>query len=405
MRAGSRALTPNNITSGGGLWHNVVLDDLVALMQHCLPWARADDLDAAVRQRSKTLPTASLWDTARHLIDAFPWPTDASENPDPARSFGLVDEAVTAALVSRVRAYARKEELQSQLDLVKELPEGADGETCCLCMELHSLENTVSCERLVGDAHVLCRPCFSSYLTITHLEHASNTDLAAVSCCCRQANSCEGMYDLAQVRANVSTLTRFVTEEKHHARMSREALETVLKEGNAIELTCACGYVGVLEKNRVIQCPACEKKMCTLCRGEYHGETICPPSKQMSKVLKDPDTSRCPGCGQGIQRISGCNHLKCPCGTHFCIVCGKKYGRQYFHAACELVQQYPQHRPRDMGRVAHANYREAMQYNNMAMRIGHGGQRAHVANLGGRALVHHVPRAGLQSRPLRYPFP
>ena len=32
----------------------------------------------------------------------------------------------------------------------------------------------------------------------------------------------------------------------------------------------------------------------------------------------------CPGCKTGIERSEGCFHITCPCGTHFCYLCGEE---------------------------------------------------------------------------------
>jgi hypothetical protein len=31
----------------------------------------------------------------------------------------------------------------------------------------------------------------------------------------------------------------------------------------------------------------------------------------------------CPVCRSGIEKVSGCNHMTCWCGAHFCAVCGQ----------------------------------------------------------------------------------
>ncbi|KAF5009882.1 hypothetical protein FDECE_3933 [Fusarium decemcellulare] len=31
----------------------------------------------------------------------------------------------------------------------------------------------------------------------------------------------------------------------------------------------------------------------------------------------------CPGCGVVTQKVGGCDHISCPCGTHWCFACGK----------------------------------------------------------------------------------
>jgi hypothetical protein len=33
------------------------------------------------------------------------------------------------------------------------------------------------------------------------------------------------------------------------------------------------------------------------------------------------DVKECPGCGVDVEKSSGCNHITCPCGTHWCWAC------------------------------------------------------------------------------------
>lgn len=33
---------------------------------------------------------------------------------------------------------------------------------------------------------------------------------------------------------------------------------------------------------------------------------------------------KCPGCGVATEKTYGCDHITCPCGTHWCYACGKK---------------------------------------------------------------------------------
>uniref|UniRef100_A0A7S2UAP3 RBR-type E3 ubiquitin transferase n=1 Tax=Attheya septentrionalis TaxID=420275 RepID=A0A7S2UAP3_9STRA len=50
----------------------------------------------------------------------------------------------------------------------------------------------------------------------------------------------------------------------------------------------------------------------------------------------------CPGCSMRILRIDGCNHMTCPCGTHWCYVCESKW-RHDGHYACYIGQPSSSH--------------------------------------------------------------
>lgn len=36
-------------------------------------------------------------------------------------------------------------------------------------------------------------------------------------------------------------------------------------------------------------------------------------------------TKQCPACKEGTVKISGCNHISCPCGAHWCWRCGRNF--------------------------------------------------------------------------------
>jgi hypothetical protein len=49
-------------------------------------------------------------------------------------------------------------------------------------------------------------------------------------------------------------------------------------------------------------------------------------------------TQQCPGCGIDVEKVSGCNHMTCSCGQHFCFTCGAGFDtadETYDHLADE----------------------------------------------------------------------
>ncbi|KAJ2978061.1 hypothetical protein NQ176_g4026 [Zarea fungicola] len=54
---------------------------------------------------------------------------------------------------------------------------------------------------------------------------------------------------------------------------------------------------------------------------ELHGWT-CPDCT--FATAKDSTAKECPGCTTLTEKQGGCNHITCPCGTHWCYVCGQK---------------------------------------------------------------------------------
>ncbi|KAJ7135966.1 hypothetical protein C8R44DRAFT_769368 [Mycena epipterygia] len=81
-------------------------------------------------------------------------------------------------------------------------------------------------------------------------------------------------------------------------------------------------------------CPSCQLLMCVACRIAWHHDISCeqyqalppdersPEDRLLLELAKAKDWRRCPNCSSLVELISGCNHMTCRCGTHFCFKCG-----------------------------------------------------------------------------------
>ncbi|KAJ7136564.1 hypothetical protein C8R44DRAFT_695487 [Mycena epipterygia] len=68
--------------------------------------------------------------------------------------------------------------------------------------------------------------------------------------------------------------------------------------------------------------PAFERTACSETVETIHGFKCdqCRVPRFTSRVVVCPN----PDCGFGIEKVKGCNHIHCVCGTHFCFACGEK---------------------------------------------------------------------------------
>ncbi|KAJ7627525.1 hypothetical protein DFH06DRAFT_1227387 [Mycena polygramma] len=81
-------------------------------------------------------------------------------------------------------------------------------------------------------------------------------------------------------------------------------------------------------------CPSCQLLMCVACRVAWHNGISCeqyqalppdersPEDRLLHELAKANSWRRCPSCSSLVELISGCNHMTCRCGTHFCFKCG-----------------------------------------------------------------------------------
>ncbi|TFK94195.1 hypothetical protein K466DRAFT_536709 [Polyporus arcularius HHB13444] len=85
----------------------------------------------------------------------------------------------------------------------------------------------------------------------------------------------------------------------------------------------------------LLRCPSCLARVCSTCHVEFHEGLTCAEFKDNRSGGEDSfqrwrdehGVKACPGCGAGLEKSGGCNHMKCVhCGTHMCWVCMKTFG-------------------------------------------------------------------------------
>ncbi|KAF8067842.1 hypothetical protein FPV67DRAFT_1626064 [Lyophyllum atratum] len=98
-------------------------------------------------------------------------------------------------------------------------------------------------------------------------------------------------------------------------------------------------------------CPSCRKVMCVPCRTHWHTDLTCeeyqalpldersPEDRLVLDLAKAEQWRRCPNCAVIVELVSGCNHMTCICGFHFCFKCGSpttREGKCKSNPPCEL---------------------------------------------------------------------
>jgi len=59
------------------------------------------------------------------------------------------------------------------------------------------------------------------------------------------------------------------------------------------------------------------------CEFANNWETLSGQATDLSELAKG--IVKCPHCKNGIQKASGCNHMKCRCGHEFCWICLQRW--------------------------------------------------------------------------------
>jgi hypothetical protein len=73
------------------------------------------------------------------------------------------------------------------------------------------------------------------------------------------------------------------------------------------------------------KCPKCKRYFCKQCGLHWHKGMNCQEAEDeiYAEWAEGKQVSRCPKCRTRIEKISGCDHMRCTiCGYYYCYICG-----------------------------------------------------------------------------------
>ncbi|KAK1409353.1 hypothetical protein QVD17_35879 [Tagetes erecta] len=186
--------------------------------------------------------------------------------------------------------------------------------------------------RLENCKHEFCRSCL-----VEQYESAIRNSGSSFPIRCAR-DDCMSLILVVDIKALLSTDK---LDELFHASIGSYVASSYGKYRFCPSPDCPSVYQ-VTKTEKAFACGACSVKTCSKCHLEYHPLLSCEKYKE----LIDPDWSlkewlkgkegvkQCPACMFTIEKIYGCNHVECRCGTHICWVClehFKKCGECYQH--------------------------------------------------------------------------
>jgi hypothetical protein len=72
-----------------------------------------------------------------------------------------------------------------------------------------------------------------------------------------------------------------------------------------------------------VGCPFCKRLLCMGCGGKGH-QGVCANDGALQQMIKEGGWKFCPNCSHLVERVTGCNHMTCRCGSDFCYNCGEE---------------------------------------------------------------------------------
>jgi len=132
-------------------------------------------------------------------------------------------------------------------------------------------------------------------------------------------------FTCCKKRVPVAALNRFLTRE-FTERYSGMLLE--LDTANPTYCSkrmCSAFIPPASIKGNQATCPKCAFVTCRLCKKADHAD-ICnedETGRQLISLAESKKWQACPHCKIIVDKIDGCLHMSCRCGTEFCYNCGK----------------------------------------------------------------------------------
>ncbi|KAM3140729.1 hypothetical protein pb186bvf_007134 [Paramecium bursaria] len=188
----------------------------------------------------------------------------------------------------------------------------------------------------IGCFHYFCIDCYQQYV----INKLKNNTIPQVRCL---KHKCKRTlpYQIIQL---------LNSEAKKYFKIS--LCKSFLK--NNMKYVCCLGEeCEVIHSTKVgnqIDCANCHTSICIICKQYAHQPLNCDLAKrweiknnnqeEKSKSLIRLEYQTCFSCKEAVEKSSGCNHMKCRCGAHFCYICGQNWtGHENFYNCKEKSVQ------------------------------------------------------------------
>lgn len=201
------------------------------------------------------------------------------------------------------------------------VPNETDLPDCPVCF--CTVEETDMC-RLEVCGHAYCKPC----LTLQIKTAITGNDFPVL--CAKEG--CEKPLVIRDFSAQIKA-GKIKRPEIAAASLNAFMMKNNDKYRFCISADCQMVYKVTTTGER-FDCELCHKSVCTTCHIEFHDGLTCAMYKSAKEdrdsvtrwIQEDPNNrKKCPQCGLGIEKIAGCDHMKCNCGAHICWKCLKYF--------------------------------------------------------------------------------
>ena len=203
-----------------------------------------------------------------------------------------------------------------------------DCNICCGVEEIPTRPITETC----AHARETCSACVSKYISLALDGAASAASGIHFEITCPHVDCGEALQ-----YQDVAFHAERVDFETYDTVLSRMALEGLEDFRFCTAPGCRSGQLHVDgDAAPAITCHDCGARSCFTCRVPWHPGVTCEDvqneitdeadaAADLTDMLRRCEIRQCPKCRHGIERVSGCDAMRCRCGTTFCWRCAARY--------------------------------------------------------------------------------
>ncbi|TRM59279.1 hypothetical protein BD626DRAFT_437228 [Schizophyllum amplum] len=180
----------------------------------------------------------------------------------------------------------------------------------------------------LGCGHVYCTACAK------HLLSSATENKTFPLTCIGDEATCG-------VPIPIPTIRKFLTDDAMNKLFDAAFAAHIERNPDKLKYcrTAACEqvYPSSGDVQQFVSCPSCFATICASCdEGARAGTTCAENARDSQRKLEDrlnetlvaeQNYKRCPSCHILVEKIVGCNHITCRCGTHFCWRCTQAFAR------------------------------------------------------------------------------
>jgi len=191
----------------------------------------------------------------------------------------------------------------------------AGEDTCTVCLSPAEQPTIAPC------GHIYCELCVSEYVGST--VNTSNYPIV----CFGNGGNCNTPFPLAFIRSFLSDADM----DRHFTQSFSSYIQTHPKEYRFCPTPDCETVYGVTTTSKIFTCPQCLIGICTTCCTESHDSQSCDEfqrtittelhEKLFHRWCNENEVKNCPTCKSNVEKDTGCHHMTCKCGQHFCWLC------------------------------------------------------------------------------------